>query len=224
MYITWLGQAGFLLQSGGLKIIIDPYLSDAVASIVPKNSRRMPINEKFLNIKPDVIILTHDHLDHTDLQTLKYYINEDSKLLVLASENSWQKVRNFKGDNNYVLFNHHSEWTHKNIRFKAVKAVHSDKYAIGVIIYVEGKCIYITGDTVYNEEIFNDLPSDIDYVCLPINGYGNNMNFSDAKRFCEKIGAVAIPMHCGMFDNIDMHEFEYSNKIVPEIFEKIELK
>jgi len=87
--------------------------------------------------------------------------------------------------------------------------VHSDEYAIGIIMRMEGKCIYVTGDTLYNEEIFKDLPDDIDYVCLPINGYGNNMYFADAKRFCEKIGAVAIPMHCGLFDNIDMHQFDY---------------
>ena len=60
MEITWLGQAGFLFQSDGLKIIIDPYLSDSVAMIVPENKRRIPVNEKFLHINPDVIILTHN--------------------------------------------------------------------------------------------------------------------------------------------------------------------
>ncbi|MBR3918847.1 MAG: MBL fold metallo-hydrolase [Clostridia bacterium] len=224
MNITWLGQAGFLFQTEGLNIIIDPYLSDSVASIVPQNKRRMPVDEKFLNIKPDVIVLTHNHMDHTDLQTLKHYITEESGVLVLASQNSWQSVRTIKGNNNYVLFNRHSEWTHKNASFKAVMAVHSDEHAIGIIMRAEGKCIYVTGDTLYNEEIFNDLPNDINYVCLPINGYGNNMNFADAKRFCEKIGAVAIPMHCGLFDNIDMHQFDYPKKLVPEIFKNIELK
>ena len=223
MEITWLGQAGFLFQSDGLKIIIDPYLSDSVASIVPENKRRIPVDEKFLHINPDVIILTHNHLDHTDPQTLEHYLTDNAGVLVLASRNSWQDVRTFKGNNNYVLFNRHSEWTHKNVSFKAVRAVHSDEYAIGIIMRTEGICIYVTGDTLYNEEIFNDLPDDIDYVCLPINGYGNNMNFADAKRFCEKIGAVAIPMHCGLFDNIDMHQFDYPHKIVPEIFKKIEL-
>ncbi len=85
----------------------------------------------------------------------------------------------------------------------------------------KNKKYYIAGDTLYNEDIFSDLPSDIDYVFLPINGRGNNMNMIDAKRFCERINAVAVPMHCGLFDKIDMNDFEYSKKIVPEAYKKI---
>ena len=29
MNVTWLGQAGFLLEKNGKKILIDPYLSDS---------------------------------------------------------------------------------------------------------------------------------------------------------------------------------------------------
>jgi hypothetical protein len=49
------------------------------------------------------------------------------------------------------------------------------------------------------------------------------MNMTDAKRFCERIGAVAVPMHCGLFDEIDMNCFEYENKIVPEFYKEIKL-
>ena len=66
MKITWLGQAGLLFESNEIKIIIDPYLSNSVESIQPHFWRRMPVDEKFLKITPDVIVLTHDHLDHTD--------------------------------------------------------------------------------------------------------------------------------------------------------------
>jgi L-ascorbate metabolism protein UlaG (beta-lactamase superfamily) len=81
----------------------------------------------------------------------------------------------------------------------------------------------VTGDTLYNERIFSDLPEHIDYVFLPVNGVGNNMNMTDAKRFCERIGAFAVPMHCGLFDEKDMHCFEYENKIVPEFYKEIKL-
>lgn len=223
MEVTWLGQAGLLFEIEGSKILIDPYLSDSVSSVVPKNKRRIPADERFLRIKPDIIILTHNHLDHTDPETLRHYLTENAGVLVLASMNSWSKVREFKGNHNYVLFNRHTEWTHNNITFKAVKAQHSDEHAIGVIIRAENKCIYIAGDTLYGTEVLGDLPDDVNYIFLPINGYGNNMNRIDAKRFCEKLGAIAIPMHCGMFDDIDMNGFEYSPKIVPKAFQKIKL-
>ena len=77
MKITWLGQAGFLLETSGLKIIIDPYLSESCLKLNPDLYRRMPIDEKYLEIEPDVIIITHDHLDHYDPETLKHYLNKN---------------------------------------------------------------------------------------------------------------------------------------------------
>ena len=56
MKITWLGQAGLLLETDGKKIIVDPYLSQSVEKVNPKNYRRVPVDESFLKIKPDVIV------------------------------------------------------------------------------------------------------------------------------------------------------------------------
>ena len=224
MKVTWLGQAGLLFETNGVTVIVDPYLSDSVKKIQPQNYRRVSVDESFLKIKPDVIILTHNHLDHTDPETLCHYLKEDSGICVLASGVAWQNVRKtFGGRNNYVMFNRHTEWTHKDIKFTAVYAEHSDDHAIGVIIEAEGKKYYITGDTLYNTEIFKDLPDDIDYTFLPVNGVGNNMNMADAKRFCSKVGGKAIPLHCGLFDEIDMNLFEYENKVIPHFYKEIEL-
>ena len=223
MKITWLGQAGLMFDTEDTKIIVDPYLSNSVEKIEPHNYRRVPVDESFLKLRPDVIVLTHSHLDHTDPDTLCHYLKEDSGIVVLASGNAWQKARAFGGNNNYIMFNRLTEWTHKGIRFSAVYAEHSDDQAIGVIIEAEGKKYYVTGDTLYNKKIFADLPSDIDYVFLPVNGKGNNMNMEDGKRFCEQIGATAIPLHCGLFDEFDLNDFGYTNKVVPKFYKEIKL-
>ena len=47
MEVTWLGQAGLLLDLDGLCVLIDPYLSDSVAKIQPQNHRRIPVDERF---------------------------------------------------------------------------------------------------------------------------------------------------------------------------------
>ena len=224
MKITWLGQAGLLIESEGVQVMIDPYLSDSVAAVNSKNYRRVPVEERFLRMRPDVLICTHNHLDHTDPETLKHYLDRDGGILVLAPEAAWQEARKFGHDHNYVRFNRHTQWTYNHIRFTAVKAEHSDPHPIGVIIEAEGKVLYITGDTLYNTEIFADLPEQIDVVFLPVNGVGNNMNMVDAKRFCEMTGARrAVPMHCGLFDSIDMNEFAFEPKAVPAIYEEIVL-
>ena len=41
MKIIWLGQAGLLFIKDDFKIMIDPYLSDSVKKINPKNYRRV---------------------------------------------------------------------------------------------------------------------------------------------------------------------------------------
>lgn len=225
MKITWLGQAGLMFETNGKTILIDPYLSDSVAQIEPQNTRRVPVDDKFLKVKPDYIILTHNHLDHTDPETLKHYLNADSKVCVLASFNAWQNVRKLFGglQNNYVMFNRGTRWTEGELQFDAVYAEHSDDAAIGVIIRAEGKVYYVTGDTLYNKKVFESLPKGIDYVFLPVNGKGNNMNMTDGKEFCEKIRATAIPLHCGLFDAIDLNDFAYEDTVVPEFYQVIEI-
>ena len=105
-------------------------------------------------------------------------------------------------------------------------ASHSDPFAIGVIIedICEGKTYYITGDTLYNENIFKDLPKNIDVVFLPINGVGNNMNEVDAVRFFKACGAkCAVPYHVGMFDEKTPDIFDDENKITLEIYKETEI-
>lgn len=224
MKITYLGQAGLLFETNGIIIMIDPYFSNSVAKINSKNQRKIAINENFLKIKPNVMIFTHNHLDHYDPDTVKHYINESSNITVLAPESVWQNVRKFGGNNNYVLFNRHTSWSQYGIRFTAVKAEHSDISPIGVIIDDGTKKYYITGDTLYNEEIFEDIPSDIYALFLPINGVGNNMNMTDASRFAKRINAeYNIPIHIGMFDNITADEFECDNKVIAEAYKEIKL-
>ena len=219
MKITWLGQAGFLFETGDMKILIDPYLSESCKALNEKHYRRMPINEEYLKIKPDVIVLTHDHLDHTDPDTLKHYLCGDGEVTVLAPRSALENVRNFGGGHNYVQFDRHTEWTQGNVRFSAVKAVHSDERAIGVIIEAEGKKYYHTGDTLYNAEIFGDIPDDIFALFVVINGKGNNMNQIDAERFADRIGAkYTIPMHWGLHDELYPDKFKCKNKIIPEIY------
>ena len=224
MKITFLGQAGLLFDLDGIMVMIDPYLSNSVEKVEPKNYRRQPIDESCFDVKPDILILTHNHLDHTDPETLEKLFSKHNGICVLASGNAWQTVRKFGGNNNYVMFNRGTVWTEKRIKFEAVHAEHSDDRAIGVIISYGGSNYYITGDTLYNKKVINDINLPIDAVFLPINGAGNNMNMTDAVRFAEIIKAkVAVPVHFGMFDNLNPEDFNFKNKVIPQIYKEIKL-
>lgn len=225
MDITWLGQAGLLLKKGNACILIDPYLSDSVAKINPKNKRRVPVDFRFFAEKPTIMVFTHNHLDHYDPETVRHFLTDQTQITVLAPASVWQEVRKIGGSNNYVLFNRGTSWTEGDFRFTAVAAEHSDPDAIGVIMADGQKTYYITGDTLYNENIFTALPHKIDLLLLPINGVGNNMNATDATRFCQRIcPSVAVPLHFGLFDDLDPETFLYEPKVIPQIYQKIEVE
>jgi L-ascorbate metabolism protein UlaG (beta-lactamase superfamily) len=183
------------------------------------------VDERFLNVRPDVIVITHNHLDHLDRETLKYYLTEDANCLVLAPNGSWQELRSFGGNSNYVLFNAGTEWSEGELRFTAVVAEHSDPNAIGVFLSAEGKDYYVTGDTLYSERVFSSLPNRTPYaVFLPINGVGNNMNVRDAERFAARVGAkIVVPIHMGLFDDMNGTDFQVVNRVIPVIYQEVKL-
>lgn len=204
--------------------MVDPYLSDSIAKVNPANYRRVAVKEDLFDIHPDVMIFTHNHMDHFDPQTATRFLSQEQPITVLSPQSVWAEARKNAGGNNYVNFNRHTVWTFDNIRFTAVKAEHSDPYAIGVIIDDGEKKYYVSGDTLYNTDVLGDLPKDIYAVFLPINGIGNNMNMTDAADFAEKAGAkFAVPVHFGMFDEIDPTGFKFKNTVIPEIYKEIKL-
>ena len=228
MKITWLGQAGLLFEREGLSLMIDPYLSNSVEKVNPAYYRRAPIDERFFDLTPDIFCVTHDHLDHYDPETApRFFARTDKKMTVLAPTTAWNKARACGGGHNYVEMTRHCEWTQNGMRITAVKAAHSDPYALGYVLtdLVEEKTYYVTGDTLYNSEILDDLPADIDAVFCPINGVGNNMNAADAVRFCEKTGAkTAVPLHFGLFDELDPTAlFLLDNRVIPTLYGEIKL-
>lgn len=224
MRITWLGQAGLIFDDGKTKIMIDPYFSDSVGTNDQSKYRRVKVKEHLYNIEPDFMVFTHDHLDHYDPETAQRFLGKGrSKKTVLSPFSVWKRVRALGGDHNFIMFDRGTEWTEGDIRFRAIRANHSDPYAIGIIIekLSEKKLYYVTGDTLYNREIFGELPQKIDAVFLPINGSGNNMNATDAQRFAEECKAtVAVPYHYGMLDDITAESFDFKNKIVFNIYEE----
>ena len=67
--IKWLGQSGYILSDGKTTICIDPYLSDCVNRIANRpRTRAVPFNPE--DLKADVLICTHNHLDHIDVDAI----------------------------------------------------------------------------------------------------------------------------------------------------------
>lgn len=232
MNVTWITQAGLIFENEKITVMVDPYLSNSVAEqFDAKKQRRIGVDESVFEVCPDVIIITHEHLDHLDPETLKKFLCKEGgkPITVLAPYNAYKKLVELGGGHNYVLLAPHSVWSEGGLTFYAVSAEHSDRCAAGYIIDDGKKTYYVTGDTLYNYDVIDDVielcEDGVDYVFLPINGVGNNMNIRDAADFACEIGAkCAVPLHYGLFDDIDPREFDFDNTLILEPYVKGKLK
>ena len=229
MKVTWLTQGGLLFDTGKMKIMVDPYLSDSVGKIRPEKHRRIPVDESIFDVKPDVILITHDHLDHLDPESLEPFLKDTSKsIAVMAPEAPFRKLMQYGNGHNYIRLSPHSVWSQGGVTFYSVKAEHSDPTAAGFIIDDGEKTYYVSGDTLYNYDVIDDVldlvEDGVDYAFLPINGVGNNMNAKDAADFAYEIGAkCAVPMHWGLFDDISPDTFDFDDALVLEPFKETEI-
>ena len=229
MKVTWLTQAGLLFENGNITVMADPYFSDAVGELKPEKKRRVPADETFLDKAPDVVLITHDHLDHLDPYSIEKLIARAKKpITFLAPENAYRKLKTFGGPHNYVMLNPHSVWSERGITFYAVHAEHSDRTAVGFILDDGERTYYVSGDTLYNfdviDEVLELVEDGVDFAFVPINGKGNNMNAKDAADFVYEIGAKsAIPLHYGLFDSIDPAAFDFDDVTLLEPFVTVEI-
>ncbi|MEX2606769.1 MAG: MBL fold metallo-hydrolase, partial [Kiritimatiellia bacterium] len=177
--LTWLGQSGFLLESGGVRLAIDPYLSDSLAPRGFERTIPPPISSD--DLRADFIVCTHDHGDHFDPDTIlpALQVRPDTCVIGPASV-----VRHGE-----VLGLPVTELSAKSpplecgpFTLRAVPAHHSDPAAIGLRIDCENYSIHHTGDTTTTDDLaaraLNFGPVDLLLVC--INGRLGNMSATEA--------------------------------------------
>ena len=86
-----------------------------------------------------------------------------------------------------------------DITLTAVFADHTVE-AFGLIVNAENKTLYFSGDTLFNERLFEILEYKPDATFICINGRLGNMNVNEALTVAKKIGAKTnIPNHYDMF-------------------------
>ena len=194
MKITFLGQSGYVLKTKNSEIIIDPYLSDSVNRVAGR-PRLFPVPIHPQDICCDAVVCTHNHLDHLDPDTAKFVVNEQLFVTTVEGKSALKEL----GKTNVIALRLGESLTVGDFKIIAVFAKHTVE-AIGLIVEVEGKTLYFSGDTLYDERLFEIAAyhPDITFIC--INGRLGNMNVGEALKVAKKIGAkINIPNHYDMF-------------------------
>ena len=88
MLVTWVGHASVLVQTQGLNILTDPVWSDTVGpfGIGPRRIAEPGIRFEDLP-KIDLVLVSHNHYDHMDLDTLKRLWDRDKPVIVTSLGN-----------------------------------------------------------------------------------------------------------------------------------------
>ena len=186
MKIKFLGHSCFLVQDQGIQILIDPFITNN-----PKS------NISALALKPDIILLTHDHADHLG-DTIDISKNSGALVITLfdlAEELSKYQINVLGGNLGGTI-------EHKGISFTFVNALHSSKIGtpVGFVIKLKNKTLYFAGDTnvFMDMKIIKDLYAP-EIVFLPIDGYFN-MGPREAIYALKLLTPeIIIPMHYGTF-------------------------
>ena len=204
MKVTWLGQSSYVVESGGQRLLIDPFLSDVVEQRQGLK-RLMECPLPMEQLRPDYIVITHDHIDHFDPIALPKIHELYPHASIAGPKSVMQHAAKLKFSQTALrLLPVGQSLQLGPFRLKATPAYHSDPFAIGLVIEIAEKTIYVSGDTVLHQDLIaqvqNSLGKSPDVVFIVINGKLGNMNVEEAGEMVDALRpSLAIPMHYGMF-------------------------
>ena len=83
LHYIWFGHSTFLVNINGKILLFDPVFSKYASPFIFFNKRFQPpvVNLEELPII-DYIIISHDHYDHLDTKSIKYFKNKNTKFIV----------------------------------------------------------------------------------------------------------------------------------------------
>lgn len=203
--LWWLGQAGYVVRVAGLTVVIDPYLSDSAGTDSPEFSRRYPPPIKPEELSADIIIITHDHLDHLDPDTLSHYKKKKDTWFV-APRLAAKKLPGLGIPEDRIvtvnvgetkLFDSH-EVTGIFALPTGVDVLDTTGY---LIKFANGRSIYHTSDTWFHSIVLSAAPKEVEVMLVPINGKWGNPGPEQAAAFAQAVQPTFVmPNHYDMME------------------------
>jgi len=199
--VTWGGHSTALVELDGVRILTDPVLRNRVG---PLRRIASPVSSR-ISERIDAVLLSHLHLDHTDLSSLRRL---DSGTVVVAPRGAarWLSRRGVRGVEELSVG---QQADVGNLRVVATPARHDARrrpfgvQADPVGFIVRGtQSLYFAGDTDLFDEM-SAFSGSVDLALLPIAGWGPRVGpgHLDAVRATQAAARIAprvvVPIHWG---------------------------
>ena len=226
----WLGQNGYIFKSPqGTLAGVDLYLTNSCASIGVALGldleRRVPVLVTPEELDIDLFICSHNHGDHTDLETIQA-LGHKSGMQFIGPHPSCEVFRQYGVDSARIL----PAWPDCEIPVRdlvirgtfAMPTDDSDLNHLGYVLqFVNGPSVYLTGDTAYHPLVASAQKYSPGLMITCINAGFNNLSTWQAAQLAAQIRPqAAIPCHYDMFgDNAsDPGQFRAALKhLAPEV-------
>lgn len=184
--LHWLGQAGFVVETGTNRIVIDPYLSDTLADkyrgTAQPHERMMPAPIAPADLKPvDLVLCTHHHTDHMDPGTLIPLMAANPQALLVAPRASLSAVRDRSGlpDDRIRLIDAGETLAIAGVTITATRAAHEiletdaagNHRFLGYLMDTGDVRLWHSGDCIPFHGLIDEVAAlKPDIALLPVNG------------------------------------------------------
>ena len=213
---TWFGHATLGLETGGFKLLIDPYFSGNPSVKIKANQ-----------VEADYILVTHGHGDHIG-DTVEIAKRCSALVISNAEISSWLRKQGVKTHAQHIG----GGYQHPFGYLKLTTALHGSSLPDGsnggnpagfLLTTNENKKIYMAGDT----GLFGDMKligeEGLDLAVIPI-GDNYTMGPADALRAVKLLNPKAvIPIHFNTFDLIRQDPKAWAERVEAETDSKVHL-
>lgn len=221
--ITYVNHATFLIQAGGLNILTDPVWSERVSPLSFAGPKRMrPPGLKYEDLPEiDFVIISHNHYDHLDINTLKKLNEQYSPEFIVPL--GVDLYLNQEGISQTISLDWWSEHSvSETVTVTSVPAQHFSARGLfdrnktlwaGYVLEADSGSVYFAGDTGYGE-FFKEIGKrfdDITVGLIPIGAYKPqwfmspiHVNPEEAIQVHKDVNAkISFGMHFGTFPLAD---------------------
>lgn len=206
-WLFWMGQAGFIIKSAEGKLLgIDLYLSECVEPVEGHVGyhRLMPQIVDPAELQLDVVIATHFHRDHFDIDAMPQLM-ANGKTQLFCAYDCQDDVDRLGIDKDRTTFVRPGEgYEVEGFRLNFIDSDHGKgaPEEVGIVVVVDGKRIYETGDTSLHLDWADTISAfgPLDVMIAPINGAYGNLNEQENVDLTAALKPkLTVPCHFGMF-------------------------
>jgi len=180
----FLGQAGVIASDGHTTVVIDPYLSDSVGAVSPLFRRCVPSPLAPSELKADLLLVTHDHLDHLDPDTIGPYRHKTTTLFI-APRFAAAKLHTLGiAEDRIAKVDIGESITVDGTTITGIFALPTSADVLDttgyLVTFANGRSVYHAADTAFCPLLLEAVPHSVDVLLAPINGKWGNLDIDQA--------------------------------------------